>query len=204
MKAAATFFSWLGGLVTTIIAIVMVSRGVDVPVTKCNYSYYGGYSCYQVTEHQPSPAWLWVLLVVGIILRIIILIWRQNATNNGSKVGCGVCTLIFVSVIGGILTLCIPEEDLYSDDVEAKKHVSSSTEVTGLDRATKVRDLDRQLAKSEITIDEYNEAIARLDGKSNLELEAKKIEMLKKYKQLLDAEIITPEEYEQKKRDILS
>ncbi len=112
MKTAATVFSWIGGVLTTIISIVTISMGMDVPVQRCSYGFYGG-SCYVTTEHQAYPAWVWVIVIIGIILRLIILIWRQYATSNGKKVACGVCTLIFVSLIGGILTLCIPESDLY-------------------------------------------------------------------------------------------
>lgn len=113
MKTAASIFSWLGGIVTTIIAFITVAKGIDVPVvvTQCN-GYYGC-SSYTTTQHQASPGWLWFLLIFFAIVRLIILIWRQYATSNGKKVGCGVCTLIFASIIGGILTLCIPEDQLY-------------------------------------------------------------------------------------------
>ena len=74
------------------------------------YNFYTGYS--QSIETVPYPTWVWVLWVIFVIVMLIILIWRQTAVENGHKVGCGVCTLLFVSVIGGILTLCIPENQL--------------------------------------------------------------------------------------------
>ena len=113
MKTAATVFSWIGGVLTTILVIVYFAKGIDVPVQKCSYGYYGTGSCYMTTQHQSYPLWVWIFVVIGIILRLIILIWRQYATSNGKKVACGVCTLLFVSLIGGILTLCIPDSDLY-------------------------------------------------------------------------------------------
>lgn len=109
MKVAASIFSWIGGILTTIIGFITLSRGYEVIVT--TYNYYGYYNSY--TQRVPYPTWVWVLWILFAIFRLIILIWRQYATSNGKKVGCGVCTLLFASVIGGILTLCIPDYDLY-------------------------------------------------------------------------------------------
>lgn len=111
MRTAASIFSWLGGIITTIIAFVNVGQGVKTAVT---YLYFNGYdySYQMVIVRQPSPGWLWFLVILFTIVRLIILIWRQNAVANGKKVGCGVCTLLLASVIGGILTLCIPEDQL--------------------------------------------------------------------------------------------
>ena len=111
MVTAASIFSWLGGIITTFIGFVNVARGFDVPVT---YYHCNGYGCsYSTgTQHQASPAWLWVLWIIFVIVRFIILLWRQSSVANGRKVACGVCTLLFASLIGGILTLCIPEDEL--------------------------------------------------------------------------------------------
>ena len=114
MKTAASIFSWLGGIATIIFEFIMVGRGFDVVTTGYTYNYhYGGYQPYQSVQHVDSPIWLWVLIVIIAILQFIILIWRQSSVSNGKKVGAGVCTLLFCSLIGGILTLCIPEDDLY-------------------------------------------------------------------------------------------
>lgn len=94
MKIAASIFSWLGGATTTIIAFVIVGTGVYVP------------------PNFTAKIAIWVALVILAIFRLIILIWRQTSTSFGEKVKCGIFTLLFVSVIGGILTLCIPEDQL--------------------------------------------------------------------------------------------
>lgn len=112
MRTAASIFSWLGGIVTTIIGFVTLSQGQTVAVTNTYYNPYYGYSSSTTTQQVPYDTWVWVLWVVFIIVRLIILIWRQSAVANGKKVGCGVCTLLFASLIGGILTLCIPEDQL--------------------------------------------------------------------------------------------
>ncbi len=88
MKTVASVFSWLGGIATAIILWVSF-----IPLFT-----YGAY--------------FWIPLIYS-VFDLIILIWRQSATSNGKKVGCGVCTLLFCSLVGGILTLCIPENQLY-------------------------------------------------------------------------------------------
>lgn len=40
-------------------------------------------------------------------------IWRQVDVSEGRKIPSGICILIFCSLIGGILTICISEADLY-------------------------------------------------------------------------------------------
>ena len=112
MKTVASVFSWLGGIITIIVEFIVVGRGTDIVTTGYTYTYYG-YQPYTSTQHVSSPAWLWILIVIIAIFQLIILIWRQSATSNGKKIGCGVCTLLFCSLVGGILTLCIPEDQLY-------------------------------------------------------------------------------------------
>ena len=118
MKTAASFFSWFGGIVTTIFGFITLSQGQDITVY--NYNPYTGYST--SVQKVPYDSWVWVLWVVFLIVRLLILIWRQYAVSNGSKVACGIFTLLFASLIGGILTLCIPEDQLYG-----YSHMKSST-----------------------------------------------------------------------------
>ncbi len=113
MKIAASIFSWVGGALTTILAFILAIKGIPSYEQFCSYSGPNVYSCHYEIVFNASPVWLWVYVIIATLGRIAILIWRQYATSNGKKVACGVCTLIFASLIGGILTLCIPEEDLY-------------------------------------------------------------------------------------------
>ena len=128
MKGAASFFSWFGGLLTTMLGFISLGQGYDS--TYMTYSYYYGYQTH--TEKVAYPGWVWILWFIFIIVRLIILIWRQSSVNNGYKVGCGICTLLFCSVIGGILTLCIPEDQLYgySKYKSSTSYNSSSTNKT--------------------------------------------------------------------------
>lgn len=94
MKICATVFSWLGGAIGTIFGLVNIIQSIQ-------------------SGNPYLPAiWLWIIWGLSLVVRIIILIWRQISVNNGKKIACGVCTLIFASLIGGILTLCIPQNQL--------------------------------------------------------------------------------------------
>ena len=58
-------------------------------------------------------AWLLLIPLFYTVLSAIILIRRQSEVAEGRKIPFGISTLIFCSLIGGILTICIPEADLY-------------------------------------------------------------------------------------------
>lgn len=88
MRACASVFSWIGGVITMALEILWIA-----PL--CQY----------------DPLFL-VLLCIFILWDLFVLFWRQISVSMGHKVGCGVCTLLFVSLVGGILTLCIPEDQL--------------------------------------------------------------------------------------------
>ena len=114
MRLAATIFSWLGGIALIVLEFVLLGRGIYVTKTFYYFNYYLGYSIpYTVTQHIVAPDWAWILMGVFALGQIIILLWRQFALMNGKKMACGICTLIFCSIVGGILTLCIPEDELY-------------------------------------------------------------------------------------------
>ena len=88
MKTAASVLSWIGGIAT-----IASLWGSIAPLF-----------AYDV---------VWVLLPLLLTLATIaVLIYRQWATNHGTKVLAGILTIIFCGVLGGIFTLCIPEEDL--------------------------------------------------------------------------------------------
>lgn len=180
MRTAASIFSWLGGIATTIFGFVFLSRGQTVTQTQCNY-----YGCHTYSENVPYPGWLWALWVIFLILRLIILIWRQIAVGNGNKVGCGVCTLIFASVIGGILTLCIPEDQL-GEKLSPLNHSSSAylSSPSSYKQTPSVSSKPSPTAKKTMTEDE-------------------RIELIRQYKQLLDDGVLTQEEFDSRKRDLL-
>lgn len=218
MKTAASIFSWLGGIATTIYAFVMLSQGQIV--TKYYYNYYGG--GYYQTERVPFPTWVWVLAIIFAVIRLIILIWRQKSVEEGNKVGCGVCTLIFASVIGGILTLCIPEDQLggysnYPNKYQThSKYVSRAPKKYSMtERREKIEANNELLSRGVITRAEYDRRKKEIDANTigyypqasssaQKEIDEEKKLLIQKYKDLLDANLITPEEFEQKKNDILS
>ena len=187
MKTAAAVFSWLGGIVTVIYTWVMVA-------------------IYAASLSMPA---LYVIPIVQTIIVLVVLIWRQVSVENGNKVGCGVCTLLFASLIGGILTLCIPDSQLYgyssSSSYKSTNSSSNSKSLSSLDRTILIRDYENKLRDGEITKAEYDEKIALLNGRTPTKKssEEEKIDLISKYKKLYDEGAITQEEYEEKKKELL-
>lgn len=253
MKVAASIFSWLGGLVTTIYGFYYLSQGTTVTVQ--HYSYYSGYT--YTTEQVPYPSWVWALWVIFIFIRLIILIWREVAVSNGHKIGCGVFTLLFASLLGGILTLCIsfdqpirkyypktysnsnpPAEDIKEKEPEFKfVQIKEETDIpigslveiiNGFyvaEVGQRVNDgdlcevIDIYGEKIRISVDHGSSKFAATADRDNLLLKIKnpkfgvnddesqkpadKFEEIRKYKELLDEGIITQEEFDKKKEELL-
>ena len=88
MRTCASIFSWIGGIATSLIEF---------------------FSLVGLARESPGIGWVIFFLVV---FNLVILIWRQVAVSSGKKIASGVFTLLFVSLVGGILTLCIPEDQL--------------------------------------------------------------------------------------------
>ncbi len=111
MKVAAAVLSWIGGALTIAILWVNISPLFDI-----------------------DTAWL-VLPLLLTLITIAVLIYRQWATNHGSKILAGILTIIFCGLLGGIFTLCIPESDLGGYAYHPKKNsylktVSSTSTVS--------------------------------------------------------------------------
>ena len=87
MKTAASIFSWIGGTLTMVYGWWLFSP------------YLGMFG-------------LFLIPLLNNLIIFIVLIWREYSVANGKKVACGVCTLIFCALVGGILTLCIPQNQL--------------------------------------------------------------------------------------------
>lgn len=121
---------------------------------------------YFMDLQQINP-WLFLVPLFYTIVDVGILIWRQADVSEGRKIPSGICTLIFCSLIGGILTICIPEADLYG----YQGYMASKI-------------FDEEDEKKELSEDE-------------------KIELIAKYKKLLDEGTITQEDFEAKKKDLL-
>ncbi len=122
MTKASNIVSWIGGALTTITEILLMALGIDVPVQHC-YLYY---PCRIIMEHYSFPSWLWIPVIIGALIRLVILIFRPYQYSEVNKIGYGVITLIFVSLVGGILTFCIPKRELHLEYVPSSAAVASS------------------------------------------------------------------------------
>ena len=179
MKTASTVFSWLGAITSSILSIYLFNRGT----------------------YNIRPVLFWILFVAISLIRFIILVCRNSEIEAGNKVRCGVWTLLFVSTIGGIMTFCIPDEH------RSYNRGNSPDDMTPLERLSKITKYENQLSNGEISMEVYKQKMALLDGNAQYDTnqltEQEKINIIRQYKELLDDGLITEEEFNNKKKEIL-
>ena len=154
MKTAATVFSWLGWIVNLIISIVNLD-------TVNKYLQMNGLPKISV-----------IFIIITAVIQFSILCWRQAAVANGDNVACGIMTLLFVSLLGGIFTLCIREESYVQTPREVPQYNGRITQNTGNSRVLTRKERDEQIAvitnmykKGVITKAEYYQRVAKLNAR---------------------------------------
>ena len=169
MKTAASVLSWLVGILTTGLEFFILLRGIGVVRTL--YDYYGGHRGYYTEiERFAYPGWVWGIWLVLVIIRVAVLIWRQIAVEDGKKIACGICTIIFASAIGGILTLCIPNDQLlgnynsYNSLNYPSPNNSRKKYLTEQEKDEAIRANRALLDKGIITKEEYEQRIEELNS----------------------------------------
>lgn len=105
MKTVASILSWLGGMAVVVVGYALLIRGNVV-----TYNYADGTS---VTKVLPIHGGIYLLWDCYLVFLLLVLLWRQRDVSHGRKTASGICTMLFVSPIGGLLTLLIPKEDLW-------------------------------------------------------------------------------------------
>lgn len=88
MKLTSNIFSWAVGLGTTALIVILVLAETSIAMLETK--------------------WIIGGLILGVIFRFVLLIWRQIAVNDGGPtITIGVLTIVFVSIVGGILTILL-------------------------------------------------------------------------------------------------
>ncbi|MDY6367180.1 MAG: SHOCT domain-containing protein [Clostridia bacterium] len=254
MKTAASVFTWLGFGIGVVVIIAVLAVGE--PVMYYDYDYYG--EIYYYTGHIPYSAGIWCAMIGVLGIGLGIAIYRQKSVEEGHKVACGIITLIFVSIIGGILTLCIPENELNGYSVnnipaqnntvntmiksvniyQNKPYKPLQASLSERDKTNKLNLYGSMLQKGTISQSEYEEKVALLgitdasEKAQNIEkviqpdlkptvtesdvvpvpekieeekfTEEQKVNLLIKYKSLLDDGVISKEEFDLKKQKLLT
>ncbi len=103
MKKVASIFSWIGGIL----------------------SIASGWISFTTNEMFKKMLWMIPILIFFTIANFLILIWRENSVKKGKKVACGIVCILTCAVLGGILTLCIPEKELYNPYLYTSKKPTS-------------------------------------------------------------------------------
>ena len=175
MKIAASIVSWVGGIIT----IIMTWN-------QCAPLIAGGY------------AWIPILLTV---VMIGILIGREIAVPKGHKIALGVLTLLFVSLIGGILTLCIPDDSL--NGAVAGSRSPSKPLLSDDERNRQIAIADSMLRNRIITQAEHSKRIAAINAQCRLKGDDT-VEKIREYRKRRDEGEITQEEFEMMRDELLS
>ena len=178
MRIVSSIFSWIGGVVTIIVGFVRLSIGHEVD----DIYYIDG--LYPVktgaTKIVPYDTWVWVLWFIYLGGMLAVLILREISVRRGSKVLFGVLTLIFASLVGGILTLCIPDSELFEHSYKHKR-IDYHKIYAGLNTA-------ENMSQAKDTSDEKEE-------------DESTIEDIKKYEESFDPNFAANEEYKINQRD---
>ena len=190
MKIAASITSWLGGVVTAVVGFWRLFQGekqivhqyITVADTKL--------PVYSSTRIIPFDTWVWVIWFIYLAIMIAILIWREISVSQGNKVACGIFTIIFAGILGGILTLCIPYEELIGYSYSRKK-----INYYKLQTSLKPINVEPSNSSKEPTIE------SAADDSKEKEQEALALEDIKKYEETFDTNKIIQEEINSNKRD---
>ena len=151
MKKACSVVSWLTYLIGYGALAGSLALGRLGVVKVCNT-----WGCHYETVRQPYPFIVWIIYIIFVVLGLFVLSYREVAVNRGNKTLAGVLTIIFASVPGGIMTLCIPDYQL----VKRRHKLKNSGYSYGYsDRGTtpgaKMSPLDRANALSKLE-DDYD------------------------------------------------
>lgn len=103
-------------------------------------------------------------LIFPIIVGIIALDKLENAKSRDDLMGIGVCTALFCSLIGGILMLCMTDDDLnenrdknIGENTEQKKINDNADRETKADTAGKLLELKKMLDDGIISQEVFEE-----------------------------------------------
>ena len=189
MKIAASITSWLGGVLTAVLGFWRLFQGKGKIVHL--YSVVDPKNpVYSSTEIIPFDTWVWVVWFIYLAIMIAILIWREISVSQGNKIACGIFTLLFAGMLGGILTLCIPIEEL-SEYSYSRKKINYYMLQTSL-KPINFEPLNNSKESTKENID---------DDSKEKEQEALALEDIKKYEETFDTNKIIQEEINSNKRD---
>ena len=188
MKIAASITSWLGGVLTAVVGFWRLFQGERQIVH--HYAVVDPKNpVYSSTQIIPFDTWVWVIWFIYLIVMIAILIWREISVSQGNKIACGIFTIIFAGILGGILTLCIPYEELNGYSYSRKK-----INYYKLQTSLKPINVEPSSNSKEPTIESD-------DDSKEKEQEALALEDIKKYEETFDTNKIIQEEINSNKRD---
>lgn len=244
MKKAADFLTWF----------VVIDEIIGMWVV-CLINFF------EIKAYGGNAWWLILIPIVATLFLLFLAGFRQDAVNNGEDyVKWGVITLLFLSIPGGILTICLnstpsrsykfkyysskkPKPEIEEKPVEEYIFVKPSAErnaevgdtakivngfyISSLGKRVNSDDVCEiyQINGDEVTVainhgtaffhatTQLNNLLLKIKNpefekkveevKQVIDQSSDKFEELKKYKELLDLNVITQEEFDAKKKELL-
>lgn len=134
-------------------------------------------------------------MILPLVFGILALNKLNTATKKEELVGMGVCALLFCSTLGGIFMLCVSDEELQSN----VRYEQYENQYADNQNDQQYDDQNNQIEYVNQPQDQTNENAEN----ENQNPEMDNVDLLARYKNLLDKGIISQEEYDQKKEEIL-
>lgn len=134
-------------------------------------------------------------MILPLVFGILAINKLNTATKKEELVGMGVCALLFCSTLGGIFMLCVSDEDLQSNvrfEQNENQYDDSQNDQQYDDQNNQIEYVSQPQEQTNQDFENENQ---------NPEMDS--IDLLARYKSLLEKGIITQEEFDQKKDEIL-
>lgn len=149
---------------------------IILEVYKMNLWYYAKYYFYYIGNMNDFAILIRVVFWSFTVLSFIVLIIREISLSKGHKVVVGILTIIFASQLGGMFTLLIPEEQLQKEENNFYNPYNIE-----------------KLAKAKTDADSFASTVSEKDVS----------DLLFAYRKMLEDGVITIDQYEAKKREVL-
>jgi len=145
MKTAAKVFIVLNFIASLFLGFVIYrNKGIRIPLFNIEIRYSFWFTVAFTFRR------LWALIIAILTFHKL-----DTSTNKDNVETIGVLALLFCSVIGGICTLCVSQEELAKNG--SPENNDSNQSVSAKDYTEKLKNLKSLLDGGIITEDEYNE-----------------------------------------------
>lgn len=186
MKRAAVIIGRVCGILEIVCAVIFLIVAIVYFASAATYTS-STYAALRNAYNTMGASFIVsaVIVAVGGILSLVASDRVDNAYYKENAIGWGVALLLFAAVVAGVLVFVSREDEYYGYVMMLKKRRGG------------------QVNKAPAPLNSSSNYSQPQQPSNNEDKEAKTIELLKKYKELLDTGVITQEEFNEKKKALL-